>query len=56
MIPGKEKGSAKTSSKLGERRLNRDGLMGNGVNTKQSYFCWKPQAWLPYYPGLSRMC
>lgn len=45
-VPGKAKGSANTSSRLRKRRLDIEGLMGNGVSTKLGYSCWKPQATL----------
>lgn len=43
-MPAKAKRLCKTSSRLGEGKLDREGLMDNGVDTKLSYSCWKPHA------------
>lgn len=55
-MPGKAKRFSKTSSGLGVGKLDRECLMGSGVNTKLSYSCWKPHAVPLHLLGLSRIC
>lgn len=47
-VPGRAKGSAKTSFRLGAGRLDGEGLVGSGVNTQLRYSHWKPRAELPH--------
>lgn len=44
----KAKESAKTSFRLKEGGLAREGLISNSVNTKLSYSYWKPPTWLSH--------
>lgn len=44
--PWESKGICQDFFKLKEGGLAREGLIGNGVNLKLSYFYWKPLAWL----------